>query len=481
MESSPLANRVLFTKIASDDAAPRPAALEGSPLTQPPTSQLTPPARTSAIPLNVFQRLLRGWEVVHPYNAAQIMEIRREIDLAAASAAWSATLEEMQLGRVEVKPISYRHIGLNGQMTRYPVRLLPHDTCLETFVAAELNRPFDDPGEPPFRPFLWPDAASDTWHFGVIYQHWVADSVAVRHMLRRWLERMFVPPPQHHRGPTIRHANIGYLGLLGLAPGPLHPAITMLSLFRRHWRYRTVRKCKTFGRDDYPVGVVMRNIPGLIDKVVAAARHRRVKVNDLFLAAAMRACDGRIPTQHRKHRTDLAIGSIIDLRPLARGALDDRFGLFLGFAEVVCGPTLITRPDRLLMDIARQNRVHRQRGIWPSSVGYLLLAMAARPLVKPEKLYSFFRKEAPLIAGVSNVNLTSTWVGERGDLIAGYRRVSPTGPLAPVVFAVTTLGDDLQLSITHRSALLGTEQARELGNAFVNELTALVTPESPPG
>ncbi|QOV88487.1 hypothetical protein [Humisphaera borealis] len=423
--------------------------------------------------MNAFQRMLRGWEVVHPYNAAQVLELRCPVGVDAASAAWSATMEDMNLGRVEAKVISYRHFGLNGEMSRFPVRLLPPGTCLETYLGDELNRPFSDPGEPPFRPFILPDASSGTFHFGVVYQHWVADSVAVRHMLRRWLERMFRPPAAW-KPLRMRHANIGYLGLLELSPGPMEPVQTMLSMIRRHMRYRKARKCKTLGKDDYPVRVIMQDAPGLIGGLTRAAKRLGVKVHDLFLTAATRVCDERIPTQHRKSRTDLAIGSIIDLRPLARGALDDRFGLFLGFAEVISRPDEIKRRHKLLASIARQNHLHRQRGIWPSSVGYLLLAMATRPLVKPSKLYSFFRKETPMIAGVSNVNLSSTWVAEFGDLIAKYRRISPTGPLAPVVFAVTSLGDDLQLSITYRDALLTREQAAELGAAFVTELRSLI-------
>lgn len=470
MDSARLANLVSIPKIGGRAGDVRGAAMEEPPLASP-TSNPSGYRATRAIPMNAFQRMLRGWEEVHPYNAAQVMELRKPVAVEAASAAWAATLEEMQLGRVEAKIISYRHIGINGEMERYPVRLLPSDTCLETYLAAELNRPFDDAGEPPFRPFLVPKP-DGTCHFGLVYQHWIADSVAIRHMLRRWLERVFVPP-QDWRPQRIRHANIGYLGLLELAPGPMEPAQTVLSMIRRHLRYRKARKCKTLGQGDYPVNLIMRDVPGLIPVITAAARRKSVKVNDLFVAAAMRACDTRIPTQFRKHRTDVAIGSIVDLRPLARGALDDRFGLFLGFAEVIASPRLLATPGRLLSDVARQNQLHRQRGIWPSSVGYLLLAMATRPLVKPQKLYSFFRKETPLIAGLSNVNLARTWVDNHRDLVASYRRVSPTGPLAPVVFAVTALGDDLQLSITYRDALLTRDQASDLADAFVRELRAV--------
>ncbi|HEX8913515.1 MAG TPA: hypothetical protein VF796_14240, partial [Humisphaera sp.] len=171
---------------------------------------------------------------------------------------------------------------------------------------------------------------------------------------------------------------------------------------------------------------------------------------------------------------DLAVGSIVDLRPLARGALDDCFGLFLGFAEVTCTPAEIASPDKLVAEVAKQNAQHWRRGLWHSSVGGLLAAVAVKPLVKPHKLYHFFRKEAPLVAGVSNVNLNRTWVhGQFPGLVARYRRVSPTGPLAPVVFSVTSLGDDLQLCLTHRTALLDPAQARGLADEFLGELEGL--------
>lgn len=470
-----LANGFSIAKIDAVGApAYRPRPLdEGKPLPTLPTNAPDPHAApTRPIPLNAFQRVVRGWEEVHPYNAAQVLDVRRPVDVPAASAAWAATLAEMQLGRVVVRPISYRHVNLNGEMARYPIRVLPAGTHLDTFFAAELNRAFDDPGEPPFRPFLLAAPDGGTWHVGVIYQHWVADSVAVRHVLRRWLERMFLPAARHART-RIRHASIGYLGLLDMAPGTLTPAQTVLSMVRRHLRYRRARKVRTFGAADYPVGVVLAGGDGRVPALVEAARRAGAKVNDLFLAAAARACDGRVPTQQRPNRPDLALGSIVDLRPLARGALDDRFGLFLGFAEVVCRPEEMRCRTRLVTAIAGQNRAHRQRGIWPSSVGWLLAALAARPLVKPQKLYHFFRKETPLMAGVSNVNLNHTWAAQHPDLVVRYRRISPTGPLAPVVFSVTTLGDDLQLSLTYRAALLTREQAQELADAFLGELAAL--------
>ena len=58
------------------------------------------------------------------------------------------------------------------------IRLLPAGTSIEGYLSEEINRPFEDPGEPPFRPFIVPTDGG--FLFGVVYQHWVADSVSIR-------------------------------------------------------------------------------------------------------------------------------------------------------------------------------------------------------------------------------------------------------------------------------------------------------------
>ena len=460
------------------------------------------PKVIGGLPINAFQRLLRSWDLIHPYNAAQVMELRQPVDVPAASAAWGQTLEACGLGRVVAGRWHYQHIGLNGEMARYPVRQLTVGSSLEAHLSGELNRPFDDPSEPPFRPFVLPDPAASTWHFGVVYQHWVADSVAVRLLLQRWVHRMFAgfyadgqadsdpavdlarfgyfstADATAHRPATrpgpVRHADTGYIGLASLSPNDEAAEPTLLTLIRRHLRYRRCRKVVTHGDRDYPVAVALGEAAGMVPRLVAAARRRGVRVNDLFLSAAARAADGRVPTQTRQNRPDLAVGSIVDLRPLARGALDDRFGLFLGFSEVVCRPHELTSPAKLVATVARQNLLNRRRGVWPSSIGWLIAALATKPFVPAKRLYGFVRKETPIVAGVSNVNLNRTWVAaEQPGLIARYRRISPTGPLAPIVFAATSLGDDLHLSLTYRSALLTDAQAHELTTAFLAELNAL--------
>jgi hypothetical protein len=439
------------------------------------------------VPLNAFQSLVRDWEKLHPYNAAQAMRIRGSADSAAVARAWADAIEAAGLGRVAVDPTkgrTFRHETLNGELARYPVRMLPPGSDLGDYISSELNRAFDDPGEPPFRPFVIPlpgdplqprseggsDGTQATYYLGVVYQHWVADSTAIRLLMKDWFVRLY-DPAQARRQP-MRHARHAYRTLFGPRRGGWQPADIFLNLLRRHWRYRGAKKVQTFGPKDYPMKVLLRPAPeGLIDRLADYARGRGLKLNDLFLAALAESCNKVVPMQHRRSRQGLAVATIVDLRPHATEDLTDTFGLFLGFTEVVCGPRDLREFDRLVASVATQNRIHRRRGIRQSSLAWLVAAWTARRFLPARKIYHFYRKETPLVGGVSNVNLNCTWAAEYSpQTLLEYIRVSPTGPLVPLVLAVTTLGRQLHLSMTFRPALLSDQAAADLAGRVLARL-----------
>jgi hypothetical protein len=143
---------------------------------------------TAATGLNVFQRLVRTWEAVHPYNAAQVLTVDSIVGPQTAQSAWESALAALGLGRVRIDGGAIRHEVLNGKSSQYPVKILPSNTDLAAYLKDELNRPFDDPNEPPYRPFMI--HATGSSRLGVVYRHWVADSVSIRRVMQDWCEQI---------------------------------------------------------------------------------------------------------------------------------------------------------------------------------------------------------------------------------------------------------------------------------------------------
>src|SRR6476619_1807155 len=97
--------------------------------------------------LNVFQRLTRQWDALHPYNAAQVMKLTGSADVDRLAAAWCRTLDALGLGRVRFAGDAFRHEPINGSLRDSPAdRLIlpPRETSLDAFITTELNTPFDD-------------------------------------------------------------------------------------------------------------------------------------------------------------------------------------------------------------------------------------------------------------------------------------------------------------------------------------------------
>jgi len=141
--------------------------------------------------LNVFQRLVRQWDTVHPYNAAQVLRIAGKPDVLALRRAWHATLGVLGLGPVQVAGRQFHFQAINGNAAKYTVPVLPPETPLHEHISTEMNRPFDGETELPLRPFILEER--DSFYVGVIYQHWIADSASLRLVLKEWFVRVYDP------------------------------------------------------------------------------------------------------------------------------------------------------------------------------------------------------------------------------------------------------------------------------------------------
>jgi hypothetical protein len=103
--------------------------------------------------------------------------------------------------------------------------------------------------------------------------------------------------------------------------------------------------------------------------------------------------------------------------------------------------------------------------------------VAARYLTREERV-DFYRKRVSLAGANSNVNLNGSWPARyHPDPLMQYVRVAPTGPMTPLVFAMTTMGNELSIGLTYRPAILPPERAGRLAESFVERI-ALVAGRS---
>src|SRR5215207_7388715 len=291
--------------------------------------------------LNVFQRLARQWDALHPYNAAQAMTLTGAPDAARLDGAWRETLHDLGLGRLATAGNRYRFESLNGDVALRRVDHVGARTAsLDAFISDELNRRFE-PHESPLRPFVIRNAGEGSHHAGVIYHHWVADSASIRALLREWFCRVYDPPAARRR--PMRVAANGYWPSFGPSARGWKLDDGVLTSLRWSSRLKRARRINSPAFDDYRMHFTTHHLPdGMIDPLLAAARGMGVTLNDVFLAAVAEVCAAHGCLERARRRQDVALGSIVDLRARARdgaapdscdGAMSDVFGLFLGFTS----------------------------------------------------------------------------------------------------------------------------------------------------
>lgn len=418
--------------------------------------------------LNVFQRLVRQWDALHPYNAAQVVQLAGAPQPGRLTETWQQTLAELGLGRVRRSGRSYRFEGLNGNADLCVVERVERGTSLAKLITTELNRRFNPDDDFPLRPFV---LGGDGSHFvGVIYHHWVADSASIRVLLREWFFRLH--DPDRARRAPLRAATGGYWRIFGPGQGHWRLDDGLFTSMRWSSRMRRVRRVERCGFESYETHFNFHCLPcGLVDAARSAARDASATLNDVFLAAVAEVCNLHAPVRRGARRQDLALGTIVDLRARRDNDLSDVFGLFLGFSSVVCRPRDLWDWDALLRRIAEQNRLHKRSGVPEASMLRMAAGLVAHRVLGPSRIKEFYRKRLPLAGGVSNVNLNGSWVEQyHPDPIIDYIRVSPCGPMMPLVFTPTTLGRRLNFGLTCRNSLVLPDAATQMARRFAQRL-----------
>jgi hypothetical protein len=423
-------------------------------------------------PLNIFQRVMRVWEEAHPYNAAQVMEIAGRADVGRLTDAWNEVLAASGLGhaRVAGRWFCYEPAG------RQEVTVVDAAAGLDGHITRELNTPFCNPPRRrsapctmmPFRPFVLQGEGS--YHLGVIYQHWVADSIAMRMVLREWFCHLHDPARVTRRPLAMPEG--GFWRYFGPGRGGWKLLPGVYATVRSTAEFARARKIdKESGPQD--VACTVHRLPeGAVEALLAGARRRKVTLNDVIMAALARACDehGANP---RRAEQDMALGTIVDLRATSSEDMENTFGMFLGFLGVVVPAGRLRDREGLLAYIAAHSARQKERKAAQASMVRMAIGYAQGRMLSARQLAAFYRTYMPFSGGISNVNMNRSWpAAYHPSPLLDYVRVAPTGPMVPLVIAVTTIGKRFSFVLTRRESLVDAARGAQLAQAFAEELTA---------
>lgn len=400
--------------------------------------------------LNVFQATMLRWKALHPYNAVHVVRIEQPLDGARLREAIRNMLEAAGLTHLTLddKRMQFEYAG--GPVTpALEVRATPTDeaSAIAAEIERQLNLPFRANGYlEPLRFFAFPAAGG--FIFGLGYDHLIAggDSIVlmIRDIVRRYSDESASPPPQvlYPRTPpraVLRNA-LAIVRGAGRIP-------SMVASLRS-----TLRPRLTNPADGYNGYASFRLAPREFQALLATTKQWGVTLNDMLLALLLLALDPM--TRERRdepRRKQLAVASIMNLRRDLAGDARTTFGQFLGSFRVSHPvPSGISLKD-LAQDVHRDTSRIKSRRLYL----HILLAMRmngwlwrlySRP--QQQKLYA---KSYPVWAGVTTVNVNALWERKPGSDPPEYFRGVSTGPLSPLVVAVTTSGDTLHAGISYRT------------------------------
>ncbi len=401
---------------------------------------------------------MRQWTALAPYNAGHVMRVSGAPDLPRWGAALTAVLETL---------------GIIG-----PVPLELSALALDQKIIEELNRPFV-PGTLPLRAFVMADQR-DSYLFGVIYDHWFADSPSLRALMQRVI--------LHYRGNS---QNLPSLHVAGDNDDPLRYSgfgfRAVIFCIRDYLRHRRAYRIHLRDPLDFGTGFFSTRFPnGVIGHIRTFAKRHGATVNDAFLAAAAQVL-GKFTAEQRESepfprakRDRIAIATAVDLKPLSAGNLEDVFGLFVGYFTIVQDhPEMRSLPE-LVAATARETAASKSatRALeftWSLRIARRIWDWSSRPRFKAQ----LFQKGLPFLAGISNVNLTGSWADQEQappsgqPMVLDYLRISPVGPLVPLVFTLTTIRDRLSLCVTYRTTAFSQTQAEGITTELMERLQRL--------
>jgi hypothetical protein len=425
--------------------------------------------------LNIFQSGMLRWREVHPYNAVHVVRIGAPLDAVRLSAVIGARLAALGLTGLTLDAAHARY-EYRGGPAHPEVRILDGGDDPRRAVTGEIERQLNLPFTPdgridPFR-FFAVDAGQG-FHLGLAYDHFIAGGDSIVLLVKDLAMHYTGSVPDDAPAQTLDRYPATFRQL-----AMRHPWRVLLGL--RH-TFATLASGRRAFRPRYPGGHDMRNgfvaqrvEPGDVARLKTAARNWGVTPNDLLLAMLLQAL-APLAEERRNvaRRNQLALASIINLRGEFAVPAATTFGQFLSSFHVIhrMPPGIGLEP--LARDLHAQTAaVKAERRYYQTLLGIGATRVILR-LLSPERRARFHGKSFPLWGGTTPLNVDALWMPAGTDEPPDYLRGVSTGPLMPLVVAVTIAAGALEIGLSYRTTAFTRENIAKIAVAILHSIQSL--------
>ena len=403
--------------------------------------------------LNLFQSSMLRWRELHPYCASHVIAIDAPLDEPRLRAAIAAVIESCGLTGLNLDA-DRRRFEFEGGPAAVALQVLdggasPLDRAAEQ-IEATINAPFPRTGRfDPFRFFAI--ASRDAFLLGLTYDHFIAGGDSVVVLVTDIADRYVAVDPVTLA--TLSRYPPTYSRLFWKHAGRLARGLVSLPGLLAGWR-RAIRPHVPRPADGHNGFVQFGIDAARVARLRAAAKQWKVTLNDLLLALLLRAV-APIASQrhHTGRRTQVALASIVNVRADFQPPASEVFGQFLSSFRVV-HPLPRGEPlEALARALSAQTARAKQLKLYLVTLLAMEAAALLWPFAKPERRHRLYLKYHPVFAGFTPLNVDA--LRRRGASRDGdYLRAASTGPMSPMVVAVTTSGAAVRVGITFRTTAL---------------------------
>lgn len=426
--------------------------------------------------LNLFQRMMLRWRDLHPYNPVHVVRVPAALEPERLRACIGERLESFGLTGLAVDRSRWR-LRFEGGAAAVELTVLPAASDplaqLSRTIESEFNRPFTPARrENPFRFFAIDEMGA--FQLALVYDHYVASGDSIARLLTgiacSLATREGAPAPvqiQHHsatyRSVFLRHP----LWVLRAVAG--FPR--MIASARRAYRPRYADV-----QDGHNGFSYVQIRPPQTRVLLGTAKAWGVTLNELLMANMLLALSPLAALRrHEPRRTELAVASILNMRRDFRPDAHDVLSPFLAAFRVSHAVPDGIGLKQLAQDVhAQAARIRRDR-LYLQSLVALAVSALLWPVLSVAQRHGLYPKHFPVWAGITSLDLNPIWkrAGCAQAPRLDYLRAVPTGPLCPLVFAVTTAHDTVHVGIAFRTAAFSRSAVEGLAAAFLHGIAQL--------